>query len=73
MFIFTFLLTFFILSRGKIRRSNDILGNDGDQFPIVSQETYYLSNYDITFWIKHLQVEHYSFVENRESFCTVRN
>ncbi|KAL2729303.1 DNA polymerase epsilon subunit 2-like isoform X1 [Vespula maculifrons] len=71
MFIFTFLLTFLILSRGKIRRSNDILGNDGDQFSIVSQETYHLSNYDITFWIRHLQVEHYAFLENKESFYTV--
>lgn len=73
MFIFTFLLTFLILSRGKIRRSNDILGNDGDQFSTVSQETYHLSNYDITFWIRHLQVEHYAFLENKESFYTVRN
>ncbi|XP_035742604.1 uncharacterized protein LOC118450788 isoform X5 [Vespa mandarinia] len=71
MFIFTFLLTFLILSRGKIRRSNDILGNDGDQFPTVSQETYQLSNYDITFWIRPLQVEYYAFLENRESFYTV--
>ncbi|KAI4494243.1 hypothetical protein M0802_009112 [Mischocyttarus mexicanus] len=71
MFILAFLLTFLILSRGRIRRSNDILGNDGDQFPAMSQETYYLSNYNITFWIRHLQVEHYAFLENRDYFYTV--
>ncbi|XP_015185712.1 PREDICTED: protein PFC0760c-like isoform X2 [Polistes dominula] len=72
MFIFTFLLTFLILSRGKIRRSNDILVNDEDQLSANSQETYYdISNYDITFWIRRLQVEQYAFLENRDYFYTV--
>ncbi|XP_043486824.1 protein PFC0760c-like isoform X2 [Polistes fuscatus] len=71
MFIFAFFLTFLILSRGKIRRSNDILVNDEDQFSAMSQEIYHLSNYDITFWIRRLQVEQYAFLENRDYFYNV--
>ncbi|KAI4483677.1 hypothetical protein M0804_007937 [Polistes exclamans] len=71
MLIFALFLTFLILSRGKIRRNNDILVNDEDQFSAMSQEIYHLSNYDITFWIRRLQVEQYAFLENRDYFYNV--
>ncbi|XP_014608845.1 PREDICTED: serine/threonine-protein kinase rio2-like isoform X2 [Polistes canadensis] len=71
MLIFALFLTFLILSHGKIRRNNDILVNDEDQFSAMSQEIYHLSNYDITFWIRRLQVEQYAFLENRDYFYNV--
>ncbi|KAK2575656.1 hypothetical protein KPH14_012055 [Odynerus spinipes] len=74
MFIFTFLSTFLILSRGKIRRGNDGYNaseNDWDQFLSVSQETDQFSNYGVTYWIRQLQLEHCAFVEIGEDFCAL--